>query len=215
MHRRSSAIGLAVALAALGVPTTQALAQTCAAFPTMAGEGSVGAVVSFPNGGTGLGVDGSWNWPGPIGIFASFTLERPDEEDVEDLSIFGGGVAYEVGQLIPAVPEWMTLCPVAAVNFSSLDGSTTLAFPLGIGFATPFELTPDGLMIIPHLMPQFVLTRISASDISVSDHNFGIGFGALARFGALYGGASFNRLFVDSADIDWALRAGLTFAWQR
>lgn len=214
MYRRSCAAFTAV-LAPLLVLASDARAQSCAAHPTLAGQGSIGPAVSFPNGATGLGVEGSWNWAGPVGLFATFNLQVPDDDDVGNLSIFGGGASYEITDFIPIIPEWLSVCPVAAVNFSSFEGTTTLTFPLGVGLGTRLELSPDGPAIVPHVMPQFVLTRVSVEDVTVTDHNFGIGFGGLGVFGPVYAGVTLNRLFVDAADIDVALRAGWVFAWRR
>lgn len=49
--------------------------------------------------------------------------------------------------------------------------------PLGVGFGTSLGLAP-GVTLQPYVMPQFVLTRVSVSDVTVTDNNFGTGGGA-------------------------------------
>jgi hypothetical protein len=205
-------MGMAAVFGLIAVP--EAEAQFCAGYPTMSGQSSLGVKAAFPDRGDIFGVEGSYNMAGPLAVFASFNLLMPADDghdhDHDNVSIFGGGVAYEVGGFIPAIPAGLSVCPVAAVGFSTDHGATTLTVPVGIGFGT--VIGAEGISVMPYVMPQFVLTRISARDVDVlSDTNFGIEAGFLARFANFYAGVTLNRLFVDHADTDFAIRAGLTF----
>jgi hypothetical protein len=212
-HRRAVAVVAGAAAALVAFPGG-ALAQSCAGFPSLPGRGSGGATVAFPDGGTELGLEGSLNRPGPFGLFASVTVQNADGELTEDMTTFGAGVVYEVGHLLPFVPDRLAACTVAGVQHLRLETSTRLYFPLGFGVATPFELSPDGATLVPHLMPRFVPTRVSVDGITIRDYHFGIGFGVLASFAPLYAGVAFDHLLVDRAPLEWALRAGLTFDWR-
>jgi len=196
--------GLAFALPA------ESAAQVCAGYAAMPGSFSAGAHVSTPAGGTALGLEASANYASPLGSFANFSLVRPDGDGARE-SIFGAGLSYEVTQFVPVIPAWLSVCPVAAVSISSIDGTTNFSVPLGVGFGTTIPLAA-GLDLMPFAVPQFVLTRLSVENVTVRDHNFGIGFGALAGMNNLYAGVTAGKQFVEGADdIDVSLRAGLRF----
>jgi hypothetical protein len=197
---------VAVALAVTAVP---AAAQICSGYPTSPGQTSIGLRASFPTGTTTLGVEASRNWMNPLGAFASVNLLMPDADDADNRTAVGLGFAYEVTDFLPAVPAWLSVCPVAAVAVDFGD-DTGFTIPLGVGFGTSFG-TGEGFEIQPFVIPQFVLTRISVGGVSSTDQNFGIGFGAFAKFSGVYGGVTLGKIFVGGSDVDIAFQGGLTF----
>jgi hypothetical protein len=201
---------IAAATAFALVFPAQGDAQVCAGYSAMPGAFSAGANLSSPPGGTAFGLEASANYSGPLASFASFNLVRPEGEGARE-SILGAGLAYEVTEFVPVIPTWLSVCPSAAVSISSIEGTTNFTVPLGVGFGTTLPLVA-GIDLMPFVMPQFVITRVAIDDIAVRDHNFGIGFGALAGIGNVYAGVTAGKQFVDAAeDIDIALRAGLRF----
>jgi hypothetical protein len=206
-----SAVAFATTLA-LALPG-QADAQTCAGYPAMPGALAAGASFASPPGGTSLGVEASYNYAGPMGSFAHFNLVTP-EGDGERASIIGAGVSYDIAGFVPAIPTWLSTCPLAAVSVTRVDGTTEFTIPVGVGFGMTIPLVADAIDIMPFAIPQFVLTRLSVEGATVRDHNFGIGFGALARFANIYAGVTANRDFVEAAEIDLSIRAGLTIPIQ-
>jgi hypothetical protein len=207
MMTRSSLAAFAGA-AAIATAAAPAAAQVCAGQPTAPGQTSIGARASFPTGGTQLGIDAGRNWNNPLGVFVSLNLLMPDDDEADNVAVIGGGFAYEVGEFLPPVPAWLSICPVAAVNVTTGD-VTTLNIPLGVGFG--MSIAANGFEILPFVIPQFVITRMSVDDVTVSDNNFGIGFGGFAKFSGVYGGVTLNRIFVDNTDTDIAFQAGLVF----
>jgi hypothetical protein len=203
----------AAAFLAFSLPSV-AEAQVCAGYPAMPGSFSAGANVAMPTGGTSLGVEGSYNYNSPFSSFARFNLVRP-EGGGDNQSIIGAGVAYEVTDFVPIIPAWLDVCPVAAVSLSSIDGTTQFTVPLGVGFGTTLPLVAGTVDVMPFVVPQFVVTRASVEGVTLSDHNFGIGFGAMARFASLYAGVTANKDFVDASDVDLAFRAGVTIPVNR
>jgi hypothetical protein len=186
-------------------------AQVCAGYASPPGSLAAGANIATPTGGSSIGVEASYDFTNPLGVFAGFNLVRPDGEGVNH-SILGVGVSYEVTDYVPIVPAWLSVCPVAAVSLSTVEGTSQLTLPLGMGFATTLPIMPGAIDLIPFAVPQFVATRVSVDNVApFTDYNFGIGFGALARMGPLYGGVTAGKEFVEAADIDLAVRAGLTF----
>jgi hypothetical protein len=182
----------------------------CAGFPTAEGQFSVGARFSQPVVGNTLGVEASLNRPGNAGVFGYVNIISP-EGDADRQSVIGIGASYDVGGFIPAIPEFLSVCPLASVTMQRWDGNTYFGIPLGIGFGTEIGL-PDGpIVILPYAIPQFTLVQVGLDNVTW-DHNFGIGFGAMARFAnAFYAGVEFGRAFVEGADFNIAFRGGVTF----
>jgi hypothetical protein len=204
---RTTMIAAAGALA-LALTAAPAAAQICSEYPTARGQTSIGLRASFPDGGTSIGVEASRNWMNPLGVFANLNLVMPDNEG-DRYTVGGLGFAYEVGDFIPAVPAWLSVCPTAAVTVEAGD-ATRFSLPLGLGFGTVIG-TPEGFTIQPYVMPQFVMTRVSLDDVTLTDHNFGIGAGVFAKFGGVYGGVTLGRLMAADEDVTIAFRGGLTF----
>jgi hypothetical protein len=202
--RLTAVVGGALVAAFMATP---AFGQICAGYPTVPGQTSIGLRASFPTAGTQLGIEASRNWNNPLAAFANLNLLLADADDQDNVPIVGLGFAYEVTDFIPAVPAWLSVCPVAGVTIEVGD-ATGFSIPLGIGFGTTFG-TGEGFSINPFVVPQFVLTRL-ALDGATTDHNFGIGFGAMLRFGGVYAGVTLGRLLIDGADFDIAFQGGLT-----
>jgi hypothetical protein len=191
--------------------TSQADAQVCVGYSAMPGSFSAGANLSTPAGGNILGLEASANYASPLASFATFSLVRPADEGTRE-SIIGAGLSYEITDFVPAIPTWLSVCPTAGLTIGSSDGVTNFQVPLGVGFGTSIPIAA-GFDVMPFVIPQFVLTRFAVDDITVGDHNFGIGFGALAGFGNVYAGVTAGKQFTDAAqDIDLSLRAGMRFA---
>jgi hypothetical protein len=207
--RRMNVLSATAVVAGLAFSVPAVLdAQVCAGYAAMPGSLSAGANVANPPGGSSLGMEASYNFTNPLGVFGSFNLVRPEGE--ANHSIIGGGVSYEVTDFVPIVPAWLSVCPLAGVSLSSVNGASTLTMPVGMGFGTTIPILPGAVDVMPFMAPQFVMTRVSVDDVSMTDHNFGIGFGALARVSNLYAGVTAGKEFVEAADIDVAFRAGVT-----
>jgi hypothetical protein len=211
MKARNTLITAASAFA-MALIAAPAAAQVCSGYPTLPGQTSIGLRASFPTGGTSIGIEASRNWQNPLGVFANLNLLMPDDDDLDNQTVAGLGFAYEVGDLLPT-PAWLGICPVAAVTIQGGD-ATTLTFPLGVGFGTSFDLT-EGIGLKPFIIPQFVLTRISVDDVTVSDHNFGFGAGAFATFGGVYGGVTLGKIMASGHDVTIGFQGGLLFPAMR
>jgi hypothetical protein len=207
MKAHKTLITAAASVFTLVFMAAPAAAQICSGYPTLPGQTSVGLRASFPTGGTSIGIEASRNWQNPLGVFANLNLLMPDDDDLDNQTVAGLGFAYEVTEMLPAIPQWLSVCPVAAVTVQGGD-ATTLTFPLGVGFGTSFEVA-DGFAIKPFIMPQFVLTRVSVDDVTVSDNNFGFGAGAFASFGGVYGGVTLGKIMASGTDVTIAFQGGL------
>jgi hypothetical protein len=203
--RSGWAMGVAVVFGL--ITASEGQAQFCAGYPTVGGQSSVGAHVSFPTGGTAYGVEGSYNLAGPIALFGSFNLRVPEEEG-PNANIFGVGATYEIGNLLP-VPGGLSICPAVGVGISANEGVTSFDTRLGVGFGTQFGA--EGISVMPYVMPQFRLLRISGEGGANAGDDFGIEAGFLTQFGNLYAGVSLDRSFAAGADIFFGVRAGWVF----
>lgn len=105
---RTIALGMMAGVGLLA--GSEVAAQACAGFPTVERQSSLGARASFPAEGASLGVTGSHNFAGPLAVFGSVGLLRP-EAGGDDRGIVSAGAAYEVGRLIPAVPSGLSVSP--------------------------------------------------------------------------------------------------------
>jgi hypothetical protein len=204
--RRTAAAAIGGALAVL-LMAGPAAAQVCSGYPTARGQTSIGARAAFPDGATNIGIEASRNWMNPLGVFANLNLIMPEEEGEDNIPAIGVGLAYEVTDMIPVVPAWLSVCPVAAVTLE-LGDNTGITVPLGIGFGTSIGLT-ENLDINPFVIPQFVLTRIATDDITVTEHDFGFGAGAHLRFGGVYAGVTLGKILATGRDLTIAFQGGL------
>jgi hypothetical protein len=184
-----------------------ASAQICSGYPTARGQTSIGARASFPDAATQVGIEASRNWHNPMGAFVNLNLLMPDDADADNIPVIGAGIAYEVTDMLPIVPSWLSVCPVAAVTIEAGD-ATGFSFPLGIGFGTSLPVT-ESFAIEPFIIPQFVLTRISTDDVSW-DHDFGFGGGAHAKFGGVYAGVTLGRIMATGHDLTISFQGGIT-----
>jgi hypothetical protein len=207
MNAQKTMITAAAGALMLVLAAAPAAAQICSGYPTMPGQTSVGLRASFPTGGTSIGVEASRNWRNPLGVFANLNLLMPDDDELDNQTVAGLGFAYEVTEMLPAIPQALSVCPVAAVTLQGGD-ATTLTFPLGVGFGTSVDVA-EGFAIQPFVMPQFVLTRVSVDNVTVSDHNFGFGAGAFATFGGVYGGVTLGKIMASGTDVTIAFQGGL------
>jgi hypothetical protein len=208
---RKNVYAIAAAAALMVGSAGVAEAQVCAGQPTAAGQWAIGGRAAWPSEPSGLllGAEGSYNIPGPLGFFASLNLVTPDDDNAPSQNLLGAGVAFEADQYLP-VPGWLSVCPIAAVSIGTSDGTTNFTVPVGVGLGTTFSVAP-GMDIMPYAIPQFVLTRVSATNVDVAtDTNFGIEVGAMAGVGPVYVGVGFNRRFNQDAELDIPLvRAGV------
>lgn len=152
-----------VATALLLFGTTSAWAQACIGYAQGRG-GALNATVTFPEGGTGYDLSGmvaSIDY----GTFftAGFGIVAPDEEEGEDFeSTKGvhGNIAYQIEALAPAA----SICPVAGVDYSWIEGLKTLTVPFGVGVGSTIPLGRGGSGLTPFAVPQFLYVRESLDD---------------------------------------------------
>jgi hypothetical protein len=206
IHKRVAAAVTGVFAAV--VMATPAAAQICSGYPTAPGQTSIGLRASFPTAGTQLGIEASRNWRNPLGAFVNVNLLLPDAEGADNVPVIGLGFAYEVTDFLPAVPAWLSVCPVAAVTIEAGD-NTGFTIPVGVGFGTTIG-TPEAFTIHPFIIPQFVLTRVKVDDVTFSDNNFGFGAGAFVKFGGVYGGVTLGKIMASGTDVSIAFQGGLT-----
>lgn len=186
-----------------------AAAQACVGFPTLDRQFSFGGSLGFPDGAKRYGVEVSYNLPGPASVYGGMTILSPDG-DGDSQDTFFGGAAFDLASVpLGAGGTVLQVCPTAEVGYSSLDGGSILSLPLGVGVGTTVALTPTA-QLLPYVIPQFAMTRISIDDFdSHSEWDFGLRAGGVVGFGMFYVGGELQRVFVDNAETQFGIRAGI------
>ncbi|HEU4452802.1 MAG TPA: hypothetical protein VFR81_07065 [Longimicrobium sp.] len=203
------------AVAAAGV-TGSAGAQVCAGFPTVDRQFSFGVNAQFVDGselGDILGVEASYNAQGPLSVFGGLTVV--DGQDViDDVNIYAAGLAYD---LTPAVaPGAVSLCPQLSISYARIeDLGNGINVPLGFGIGTSL-VGGTGVSIDPFIVPQLIFSRFEADeDLGLGDDDtetstdVGVYGGVNVSFGRFWIGGSLNHVFVDEADTQFGIRAGI------
>lgn len=197
------------AAAALALAAAPAAAQVCAGYPNAPGQTSFGLRAGFPDGATKVGVEASRQWTSPLGAFANANILMPDADGADNITVLGAGLSYDVGGMVSALPAWLSMCPVAAVNYSTVNDVNMFQIPVGLGFGMSIAAT-ENVSVHPFAIPQFIMSRSSADELEDTD-DFGIGAGAMVKFRGVYGGVTLGKVFVDGSDTDITFSGGLTF----
>lgn len=204
---RRTGVGI-FALLAVAVYAPSAAAQVCAGFPTLDRQFSFGASLGFPDEGDRYGVEASYNVQGPAAVFGGLQIDSPEGEGDSNDTFFAGG-SFDLMRL-PMGSDSLIFCPTARVGYSSNDFFSTLSVPIGIGIGTTISLTPAA-QLMPYVVPQIVMNRYSPEGGGESETNwdFGIRGGAMVGVGMFFIGAEIDHIFVDGADAQFGIRAGI------
>ncbi|HVG43121.1 MAG TPA: hypothetical protein VM890_00270 [Longimicrobium sp.] len=213
--------GIAAAVAALMVAGS-ASAQVCAGFPTNDGQGTIGALATFPSDFDQYGVEGSYNLTGPLAVNAGYIYSKGhdddsvDEED-DNLNTFRGGLALDlstfVGNLLPGI----SLCPNVRADYTTEDGVTLWQVPIGLGFGASLPVGGPDMTLTPYVIPALVWTRADiGGGIDDSETNFGIRGGADLSFDRFYLGGTVEWVdaphpFNGQTKAIFGVRAGFKF----
>jgi len=205
------------AVAAMGV-VGGAGAQVCVGYPTTGGQFSVSANAQFVDGsdfGDVLGVEASYDALGPLSVFGGLTVV--DGQDViDDVHIFGAGLAYEFATTRTADTPSFSLCPTLSISYASIDElGSGINVPLGIGIGTTFA-GGTGVEISPFVVPQLIYSRFKADeDLGFGDDDTetstdaGVYGGVNVSFRSFWVGGSLTHVLARDSDTQFAIRVGL------
>ncbi|HEX5725267.1 MAG TPA: hypothetical protein VFX98_07360 [Longimicrobiaceae bacterium] len=208
---KKAAVFVAAALAAsVAVP---AGAQICAGFPTVDRQFTFGARMDFPEGLDQWGVEASYNASGPLAAWVG--LNVASDEDIEDSEeeIFVGGLSLELPMLGTMIGSGVSVCGVADVAFVEEEDDMVIQVPVGLGLGANLSAGP-GVGLAPYVIPALYITHFDLDDpilgdFSDTEYDFGIRGGALLGFGMFFVGGEVKHVFVEDADPQFGIRAGI------
>lgn len=165
--------GMMLAFALVAMPAA-AFAQACVGTPFGSANRTAFSVgMAFPESATTFGGEVRVRTESPLTVGANYALTSIDELDPKQHT-FGADAAYE----LPV--EGASLCAVAGAGYSRISESgltlSDFTIPVGLGLAATLMQAPD-FALVPHIVPQLLWTRSSASMSGVSVSDSGTEFG--------------------------------------
>lgn len=214
------ASGLLAALAALAL-ASPAGAQLCAGLPTADRQLSAGAFAHFPEGIDRYGVDASYNFSGPLSLFAAYArteLEEPFTAPDALTQEGEGSDTYTFGAAVELTPTFLSSLPLAGVSLCPVgsfgvtpggEAGDIYRAPVGVGLGARLSAGAGGT-IAPYVVPQMVFGKLDVPGLDTGwQSDFGLRGGVLVELGPLYLGAEADRLLVESSETVLGLRAGI------
>lgn len=196
-------------LALLALSPLGLSAQACLGLPAGSGT-TVLASLSFPSNATGFTLSGVGSVAESLYGSASIGVVSPDVQGASNLTVAGGGLAYEVPRLL----ETASICPSAGVSYGFVDSVNLLSIPLGVAVGTTVPLDDKATSTLtPYVTPQFVWTRatVDGLDGSTSSNYMALNAGATFGFGQFVAGPFVTKPFEDGMEAVFGLQGGLVF----
>jgi hypothetical protein len=206
--------GFAAAVAAL-VVAGSANAQVCAGFPIADGQGSIGGVASFPSGVNEFGVEGAYNFTGPLAINAGYIRSEETGGGGDHLDVFRAGAALDVSSAMAGALPGVSVCPNVRADFASQNDVDAYVIPVGLGLGVSLPLGSPDMMLSPYVIPAAYFSHIGGDlgGIAVSESNtdFGIRGGADLSVDRFYFGGTVEWVSGGGNDAVFGVRAGIKF----
>lgn len=196
-------------LALIALSPAVLAAQACIGIPQGTGS-AILASLSFPSNATGFTASGVMSAGESLYASANAGVVAPDIEGVENMTVLGADVAYEV----PSLLETASVCPTAGLGYSTLGGMSALSIPLGVGVGTTLPMDETGATTLsPYFAPGFVWSRVTVDGVdgSASDTFLALNAGATVGFGQILAGAFIGKTFQDGAEAVFGIRGGFAF----
>jgi hypothetical protein len=195
-------------LTLLLLAATPAFGQMCVGFPTAPGEQALALNFNTLTGGNRYGIDGNVNFADEFSAFGGVSINDPDPENVDNSTSVGVGAAFFATTLGGEDGAGIQACPTASLVFADTDNTDIWSVPVGVGFGTSYQLGESGNTT---LQP-WILPAIAFSHFEETDTDFQISLGANVGIGErFFVGGTVNRVFVEGADSEFGIQAGLTF----
>lgn len=196
------------ALAALAFSGTAA-AQVCAGFPIRDGQGSLSALANFPSGFDQYGVEGAYNFTGPLAVNGGFIYSTANGEH---LNTFRAGAALDISNMMATMLPGLSICPNVRADFTSQDGTDVVEVPIGLGLGATLPLGDQSMTLTPYVIPALVWSHFNDDVLgSDSETNFGIRGGADLNFDRFFLGGTVEWVNVEGSDAVFGVRAGIKF----
>ena len=206
--------GFAAAVAAL-VVAGSASAQVCAGFPIAGGQGSVGGLASFPSGVDNFGVEGAYNFTGPLALNAAYIRSEETGAGGGSLDVFRAGAALDISSGTGGMLPGISVCPNVRADFTSQDDVDAYVIPVGLGLGASLPLGSRDMTLSPYVIPAAYFSHISGDlggiHVSDSSTDFGIRGGADLSVDRFYFGGTVEWVDGSGNDPVFGVRAGIKF----
>jgi hypothetical protein len=199
--------GFAAAVAAL-VVAGSASAQVCAGFPIADGQGSIGGLATFPSGVNTFGVEGAYNFAGPLSVNAGYVREEETGSGSGHLDVFRAGAALDISSAVGRMLPGVSVCPNVRADFASQDGTDSYLIPVGLGLGVSLPVGAPGMSLSPYAIPAVYISHTSGFDTNT---DFGVRGGADLSVDRFYFGGTIEWVNVPGNDPVFGVRAGIKF----
>jgi hypothetical protein len=195
------------AAAAVAVAGT-AQAQVCAGFPIHDNQGTISARADFPSGADQYGVEGAFNFTGPLSLNAGYIYTK-DNSGVTagHLDTFRAGAAVDISGYTAAMLPGISVCPNVRADFTSIAGTNFYSVPVGLGLGASVPLGSPDMSLTPYAIPAVVFSGGSG----VNSTDFGIRGGADLNFDRFYLGGQVEWVNGGGSNAVFGVRGGIKF----
>lgn len=208
MKMKKTTCGILAAVAVLAT-AAGAGAQVCAGFPIRDGQGSIHALANFPSGFDQYGVEGAYNFTGPLSINGGYIRSSGGGDH---LDTFRAGAALDITPYVAAALPGISVCPNVRADFTSQDDVNFVTVPIGLGLGASLPVGGPDMTLTPFVIPALVWSHASASGLpSVNETDFGIRGGADLNFDRFYLGGVVEWIDTPGNDAVFGVRAGIKF----
>ena len=199
------------AAAAVLLAAGSAGAQICNGFPIADNQASLGALAKFPSGVNEFGVEGAFNFNGPLSANAGYIRAEETGGGDSSLDIFRIGAALDVSGYTGGFLPGVSVCPTVRADFASQGGVDSYLVPVGIGLGVSVPLGSPTMSLSPYVIPAAYFSHSSDGVNSSSSTDFGIRGGADLSVDRFYFGGTIEWLNVSGSDAVFGVRAGIKF----
>ena len=193
-----------------------AQAQVCAGFPTRENQAEIHALANFPSNVDQFGVEGSFNFNGPLSANAGYIYSKEQGPGGDHLNTFRVGAAFDISSSVGAMLPGISVCPNVRADFSSQDGTDFIQIPIGLGLGASLPLGAQEVTLTPYVIPALVVSHfrvdnpISGGTASSTETDFGIRGGADVNFDRFFLGGTVEWIN-GGGDALFGVRAGIKF----
>lgn len=207
-------MGVAAVAAALAV-VQSASAQICSGFPIRDGQGTISARADFPSGVDEYGVEGAYNFTGPLALNAGYIYSKDNSGlGGGHLDTFRVGAALDISGYTAGMLPGISVCPNVRADFTSQNGANFYEIPVGLGLGVSVPLGAPDMTLSPYVIPAIYFSRFDDGvDPAFNETDFGIRGGADLNFDRFYFGGQVEWINFSGGGNNavFGVRAGMKF----
>jgi hypothetical protein len=207
MKKSLFAFAAAAAVAAAGT----AQAQVCAGFPIHDNQGTISARADFPSGADQYGVEGAFNFTGPLSLNAGY-VRTSISNGGGSLDTFRAGAALDISSYTAGMLPGVSVCPNVRADFTSQDQTNLYEIPVGLGLGVNVPLGDPTMTLTPYVIPAIVFSRFTDPTLgNFNETDFGVRGGADVNFDRFYLGGQVEWVNTTGSKAVFGVRGGIKF----